>query len=657
LDDIFLDFAEETREHYLILTEASGDLLFILDKEGNILSLNRAALKFTGYSKDEIERKNILEIIPEEYHQIMKRNSQKRERGNFSPLSYELEFIKKSGKKGAVEIREFPAQRKRELLGIFLFGRELSEIKKTEKKLQRLNLVLQAIRKVNQLITREKERQRLIQKACEILTAKRGYRIVWIILVDENRLPLYFAEAGVGKEFKTLLEEIAEGRWNFCSKLALSSSQVVVVEETEASCRECPLREKIDCRKNMTICLRQGKKIYGILSALPPLEFPLNKEEQLLFKEIAGDLSFALHAIELDEKRRSIERAVKEERDYAQNIINTVREPLLVLDGELNVISASRSFYRVFKVKRMETEGRKIFELGKRQWDIPLLRTLLSEILPKNTSFENFEVTHEFPHIGKRVMLLNARRIRQRTPKKELILLAIEDITERKKTEEVIKDYQSKLRSLTLELTLSEEAVRKNVSSFLHDNVAQKLALMKLKLDEFNDAIKRGLPLVDQSQHFIEEGIKETRSLMLELSPPILHELGLVKAMEWLTEQFNLNHPLRFEFKDDGKEKTINESLRLILFRSATELLMNAVKHSEAKKVRMKLRKTRKRVELSVRDDGKGFNPSKILPFSIKSGGFGLFSIRERLRELGGEMIINSKEGEGTEVRLLVPED
>jgi PAS domain S-box-containing protein len=114
---------------------------------------------------------------------------------------------------------------------------------------------------------------------------------------------------------------------------------------------------------------------------------------------------------------------------YADSILDTVRDPLIVLDSELRVRSASRSFHENFKVTREETEGRLIYELGNGQWNIPQLRTLLEDILPKESSFRDFEVTHEFEGIGRRRMLLNARKVHAPEAESELILLAIEDIT------------------------------------------------------------------------------------------------------------------------------------------------------------------------------------------------------------------------------------
>ena len=132
----------------------------------------------------------------------------------------------------------------------------------------------------------------------------------------------------------------------------------------------------------------------------------------------------------------SAKKNTLESQELSENIINTVREPLIVLDQDLRVVTASRSFYEFFKVKPEETEGKLIYNLGNKQWDIPKLRELLEDILPQKTTFDNYEVEHDFTTIGKRIMLLNARQIKRALGKEHIILLAIEDVTERRLSEE-----------------------------------------------------------------------------------------------------------------------------------------------------------------------------------------------------------------------------
>ena len=128
-------------------------------------------------------------------------------------------------------------------------------------------------------------------------------------------------------------------------------------------------------------------------------------------------------------------KTITRSQEYSESIINTVREPLIVLDQDLRVVTVSRSFYEFFKVTPEETVGQLIYDLGNKQWDIPKLRELLETILPQKATFDHYEVEHEFAAIGRRIMLLNARQIQRVLGKERIILLAIEDITERKEIE------------------------------------------------------------------------------------------------------------------------------------------------------------------------------------------------------------------------------
>src|SRR6202011_2992569 len=139
---------------------------------------------------------------------------------------------------------------------------------------------------------------------------------------------------------------------------------------------------------------------------------------------------------DVTERRRS-EADLKAIETYAQNIVDTVREPLLILDTTLRVRSGNRAFYQTFEVSLQETENRLIYELGNGQWDIPDLRTLLEDIVPKSSVFNDFELEHDFPAIGRRVMLLNARKL-QAGHHGELLVLAMEDVTERRRAEEEV---------------------------------------------------------------------------------------------------------------------------------------------------------------------------------------------------------------------------
>src|SRR5579872_2941163 len=147
---------------------------------------------------------------------------------------------------------------------------------------------------------------------------------------------------------------------------------------------------------------------------------------------------------DIDDPTRDLQRALA----YAENIIATLREPFVVLDKSLRVRTANAAFYRGFHASKKETEGRLLYELGDGQWDIPQLRTLLPEVLSNSHPVEDFEVEHAFPAIGQRAMLLNARRFPPESDEPDLILLAIEDVTDRKRAEAAVQHSEVRYRRL-----------------------------------------------------------------------------------------------------------------------------------------------------------------------------------------------------------------
>jgi len=167
----------------------------------------------------------------------------------------------------------------------------------------------------------------------------------------------------------------------------------------------------------------------------------------------SGKERIILLAIDDITEHKKAQQAIEEARVYAENIVETIQEPLIVLDTDLKVISANSAFYQTFKVNHKETEGRFIYDLGNRQWNIPKLRQLLEEVLPKNSAFDNYEIEHDFETIGPKTMLFNARRL----DAVQMILITIYDITERKRAEEKLqKNEEQFIERKKIEIELKE---------------------------------------------------------------------------------------------------------------------------------------------------------------------------------------------------------
>jgi signal transduction histidine kinase len=233
-----------------------------------------------------------------------------------------------------------------------------------------------------------------------------------------------------------------------------------------------------------------------------------------------------------------------------------------------------------------------------------------------------------------------------------------EDITERKQAEQKVQQYQQRLKALASQLTVAEERERRRIAADLHDHVQQSLASARLQLaaarkPQPHDKLTAALDAISES---LRETLQETRQLVFDLSSPSMNEIGLGAAIsEWLHEQVERRHGLKTEFADELRDASMDEDVRAILFRSVRELLANAIKHARATTISVALRSENGYLKITVQDDGVGCDPDTIRDTMGYQGGFGLFSIRERMSDLGGELEIASEPGKGCRVVLTAP--
>ena len=233
------------------------------------------------------------------------------------------------------------------------------------------------------------------------------------------------------------------------------------------------------------------------------------------------------------------------------------------------------------------------------------------------------------------------------------------EIIERRKVEEKLLVYQKQLRSLASELSLAEERLRRRIATDVHDNIGQNLAISKIKIESLRGSVSSPelAGTLDEIRDLIAQTIKSMRSLTFELSPPVLYELGFEAAVEWLVRQAEQQHGLTAEFQNDKKRKPLSDNVRVFLFQAVRELLVNVAKHAHAHNVRVSTRRVGNKIRVSVEDDGVGFDVSQIRSQDYRTGGLGLFNIRERLGYIGGGIDINSKPGGGTQITLVAPID
>jgi signal transduction histidine kinase len=234
------------------------------------------------------------------------------------------------------------------------------------------------------------------------------------------------------------------------------------------------------------------------------------------------------------------------------------------------------------------------------------------------------------------------------------------DITEQKEAEERLRAYRERLRALAGELTATEERERRRIATVLHDGAAQSLAFARMQLAAVSKVLTdpAAAAQLDELSTLLKQSLQQVREILLDLSSPALNELGLGAALsEWLGQQVGERHGLETAFADASGDLRLTEDARALLFRNARELMTNAVKHAKARKVTLSMDRHAGAFRIRVQDDGVGFDPREAANRPGGHGAFGLFSIRERMADLGGSLEIVSRPGAGTEATLIAPLD
>jgi two-component sensor histidine kinase len=259
--------------------------------------------------------------------------------------------------------------------------------------------------------------------------------------------------------------------------------------------------------------------------------------------------------------------AVAHGHSLAEAIVDTVREPLVVLDRDLRVIAASRSFYRTFAAEPQKTEGRKLYELGDGQWNIPALRTVLEDVIPKHRTVEAYEVEHEFPTIGRRVMLLNARQVLDENGSGSALLLAIEDVTQRldadREKDELLRQKEVLLQEMQHRVANSLQIIASILLLKARTVQSEEIRL------HLHDAHQRVMSVATVQQQLQASALNES----IEIGP-YLSKLCDSLAKSMVGER----RPLSIKVQATSGRAVSSEAVSLGLI--VTELVINALKHA-----------------------------------------------------------------------------
>jgi PAS domain S-box-containing protein len=414
-----------------------------------------------------------------------------------------------------------------------------------------------------------------------------------------------------------------------------------------------------------------------------PTPMPLPEDVTALRQRVA-DLEAALAA------QQRGEQALREAKDAAEQIVETVREPLLVLTPDFHVQSANPAFYHLFQVRPTETVGQHIYHLGNQQWDIPELHSLLEQILPQNTVFNDYEVRHDFERIGPRTILLNARRL-DNVP---FILLAMEDITARTQAETQRQQYQTQLEQQVHERTVAlrqEMAERQRLEHEAHR--VQHFALLGRLAAGVSHDLRNPLGAISLHVEVLEEELREPSAASATEIASALAEVKtqLVRVEDLIQDYLSLVRVAAIQQAPGDLRRLVTElaqemapalaahdiTLQLealaqlgqvalhnhTLQRALLNLVRNAIEampHGGTLTLRGRRQGTT--VSLEVEDTGVGIPPEQTTQifeplYTTKPGGtgLGLYIVQEVVAAHGGQVAVQSVVGQGSTFTITLP--
>jgi len=396
---------------------------------------------------------------------------------------------------------------------------------------------------------------------------------------------------------------------------------------------------------------------------VPPYDYSLiNKNGKIIeainaskLIQYEGEPAILGVATDITERKRA-EQALRESEERLKILFESAPDAIYLIDSEGRFVDGNKAAEELIGFTKDEVIGKSLAEIGLLPGgQLSKARANLRKTATSKLSGPNEYIVKRKNGIH---IFIEVRTFPVKIGGKMLTLGIARDITERKRTEKELLEHQAKLKSLASQLSLTEERERHRLATDLHDRISQSLVISKIKLDQLrksssSDEFEK--PLEDVCQ-CLGQIIDDTRTLTFDLSYPILYELGFEAAVaEWLTDQIQEKHGIRTEFVDGGHRKPLDDDIRVLLFRNVRELLINVVKHAQANKVKVSICKIKDNIRVSVEDDGLGFDQVEVTSMASKKAEFGLFSIRERLEQLGGTIEIDSKPGRGSKITMTAP--
>ena len=634
---------QESETRYKAIFESAREGILVADIETKQFKYaNPAICKMFGYSADELTRMTVNDIHHRELRTEVKRDFYAKAQGN-KEISRNVPCLRKNGTLFYVDINTAKVliDNRPCLAGFFT---DTTERKHAEDALRES----------------EEKFRGLADRSFDVIFTMDASGYIKYVSPACERMFAFKPEEVIGKSFKDFVtKSYLQPTIKYFTGIINGNALKSLISEVKRKDNTFVFIEV-----NMSPVLQNGK-VVGTQGVIRDITERKKAEEQLKkaheeletrVKQRTADLAKAVETLqkEVAERKRAEESLRSAEVRFGSIFENTIvglyrttpSGRILLANPALIKMMGCRSFKQLAK-----------FNVEKNGFDPSTPRSRFKKFIKKEGRVIGLESIWRKIDGTKLFVSESAFAVKDGKGKIVYYEGTAQDITKRKEAEAKLMLYQQQLRSLASELSLAEERLRRRIAAELHDHIAQNLAISKIKLESLTGGAEPDLvKSLNEVNGLISQTIEATRSLTFEVSPPVLYELGFEAAVSWLAKQTRQRFGLEVEFADDGKPKPLNTDIRVLLFQAVRELLVNVVKHARAKKAKVFTCRIQKNIQITVEDNGVGFDAKAISAVKDPAkGGFGLFNIRERLDQIGGSVIINARAGKGTQITLTAP--
>jgi two-component system sensor histidine kinase UhpB len=365
----------------------------------------------------------------------------------------------------------------------------------------------------------------------------------------------------------------------------------------------------------------------------------------------------ALRENEVRRQRRQAEEMLRESEERFRTLFQTAGSFIGVATPDGLLLEVNPEAERVGGWRRQEVLGRSFLELYVPEAYKEAVLADIQKVLTGQAT-RGFEMPLKMQDGSERPFLWNVNRLLGKEGQVLGVMAVGQDIAERKRAEEVLRDSEMKLRLLTSQILTAQEDERKRISRELHDELGQSLTILKLNLRAASRQLREPSEAkeeLDSMSLYLDEVIDKVRRLSRALCPAILEDLGLVPALHYLINEFNKYYEIDHYFDLEGLDHLFEKEAQIIIFRIFQETLTNIARHAQASKVRLAVQESEGVVLFEVEDNGRGFEVGQILGRPAMDKGLGLAALDERAKMLGGSLRIWSQKGKGTRITCAVP--